>query len=328
MALYTSDWISVRNGESQTVGVEDLHKLKNDEVEVRFRGDKSSKTHRDERTMTHSSTAYFQDAEKYEAGATMWTGSKTTQVPTISDMEEKSGLDYDYENKYRSLSNADTPYEDQVWRIHFTTDNGSDSVLLGDSQSTEPGTTKNMVATRPDFSYLTIEKVTVEKPGSAHNDGYVTFTASVVGERYYTTSSVSYRPEIFFNNQEVEWYGSYDDNDVTSWKSFSGFSESNNEFSFDIDDEGTGEFQYRYSYNPAPTPIGYYESDDAEEGTQLLPLIATDDSLASYSNVRAGLMSGEVTACDLVDTDHPDATNIRVGLPNGKIVAWRRDLFN
>lgn len=151
-------------------------------------------------------------------------------------------------------------------------------------------------------------------------------------------------PEVSFNGSTVVFQGTYTaDNsspnydggvsDASPWRVAGSLQDGSNTFSFNFPIRSNGEhnregqIQIRYDYGPGPKPIGYYESDDLNGGTQLLPLVETNSSSLSYAYMRAGLMDGKVAACDLVDTDHEDATNVRVGLPDGRVVAWRKDLF-
>lgn len=74
----------------------------------------------------------------------------------------------------------------------------------------------------------------------------------------------------------------------------------------------------------APTPIAFIKIRHGEQSIKL-PIAHPDDAAIVYNYLRVGISGGTMGIADLVDTNHPSASALRVNTPDG-IKAWRIDV--
>jgi len=299
---YTSGWESVREGEQTSFDVPDTYTLVSNELEVRWRGDSEQRTN----TGLHRNNT--RTSFRGEGNSV----TRTLDWQSVSDGQTLEYKTFDY--------SAEGPKDGNEYEARWDVDGGGSGSNQFSDVIRDPDRTEDV----PDkASSLTI---TIElKNGYGGTDVYVETNTWYSAQHTVETQD----PKVTLNNgNSASEGGTLSDGNVTPWKSISGLSDGTNVFDHDIDGSNDADFQFRYDYLAAPVPVGYAESGDGSGGTQLLPLADTDSPALVNTEGRVGQSNGTVAAADLVATDHPNATNVRVGLPDGTVLAWREDLYD
>lgn len=115
------------------------------------------------------------------------------------------------------------------------------------------------------------------------------------------------------------------DGEWSDWQSLDGFSEGTNEFIHSIEQSGEANFEFKYTYEylgPDAVAIVRVQHDD---GVYDLTLADPSDTQLENNSLRVNV-NNETLAADLVEPSDPNATPVRVHVPNYGTLAWRKNL--